>query len=93
MVVERGGHQLTFKLRQGVKWHDGKPFAARDLASSAGDFDRYAVGIPSISLMKQIKNQAPQAICEMVPWNIPRTLTFNRAAPPSTMPICGGRWH
>jgi peptide/nickel transport system substrate-binding protein len=23
--------QLTFPLRQGVKWHDGKPFAARDV--------------------------------------------------------------
>ncbi len=27
----RGGHQLTFQLRQGVRWHDGKPFTAQDV--------------------------------------------------------------
>ncbi len=26
------GTRLTFKLRQGVTWHDGKPFTARDVA-------------------------------------------------------------
>ena len=25
------GTALTFPLRQGVKWHDGKPFTARDV--------------------------------------------------------------
>jgi peptide/nickel transport system substrate-binding protein len=28
LVVERGRHRTDFPLRQGVKWHDGKPFTA-----------------------------------------------------------------
>src|SRR5437762_11601031 len=28
------GTELTFPLRQGVKWHEGKPFTARDVQST-----------------------------------------------------------
>jgi peptide/nickel transport system substrate-binding protein len=31
LVVERGGTELTLPLRQGVKWHYGKPFTAKDV--------------------------------------------------------------
>lgn len=29
--VERGGLAYTFKLREGVRWHDGEPFTAEDV--------------------------------------------------------------
>src|SRR5260370_42161794 len=28
---DEDGTRLTFKLHEGVKWHDGKPFTARDV--------------------------------------------------------------
>ncbi len=52
------------------------------LAFSAGNFDRYAQGILSIPLMKQLKAQSPNAVCETVPWNIPRQLLVNPSKPP-----------
>src|SRR5215467_15989941 len=30
-VWNEEGTELTFTLRQGVKWHDGKPFTAKDV--------------------------------------------------------------
>src|SRR5690349_6146209 len=79
-------------------WKPGRPYldgieytiiknpSTAIMAFAAGNFDRFAVGILSIPLMKQIQNQAPQAICEVVPWNIPRMLLVNRAAPPFDNP-------
>src|SRR6266849_5794209 len=45
------GAELTFKLRQGVKWHDGKPFTAGDvkctwdlLMDTASEMRRHPIG-------------------------------------------------
>src|SRR5215204_5590289 len=75
-------------------WKKGRPYldaieytlvpnpSTAILAFSAGNFDRYAMGILPLPLMKQLKTQAPQAVCETVPWNIPRQLIVNRDKPP-----------
>src|SRR3954451_21889270 len=52
------------------------------LAFAAGNFDRFAQGILSLPLMKQLKEQQPTAVCEVVSWNIPRQLIVNREKPP-----------
>jgi len=49
----------------------------------------YEVTVP---LLKDIRSQAPDAICELRPRGVASTLIVNREAPPSTIPICGGRW-
>jgi peptide/nickel transport system substrate-binding protein len=52
------------------------------LAFAAGNFDRFAQGILSLPLMKQLKAQSPNAVCEVVSWNIPRQLLVNPSKPP-----------
>src|SRR5262249_8172546 len=52
------------------------------LAFIAGEFDMtfpYEVTIP---LLKDVKAQAPQAICELRPTNVSNNLIVNRDAPP-----------
>src|SRR5947209_2436224 len=96
--VEFKPNEVIRLARNPDYWKTGRPYldgieyriiknpSTAIMAFAAGNFDRYAVGILSIPLMKQIQNQAPQAICEVVPWNIPRMLLVNRAAPPFDNP-------
>ena len=79
-------------------WKSGRPYldaieytlmpnpATTILAFSAGKFDRTGQGITSLPLMKQLKEQAPNAECIVVPWNIPRQLLVNRVKPPFDNP-------
>lgn len=40
-TVSADGKQITFNLRRGVKWHDGKPFTAADVAFSINALKEY----------------------------------------------------
>jgi peptide/nickel transport system substrate-binding protein len=79
-------------------WKPGRPYldgieytiianpSTAALAFAAGNFDRYQQGILPLPLMKQIKTQAPHAVCETVSWNIPRQLIVNREKAPFDNP-------
>jgi peptide/nickel transport system substrate-binding protein len=79
-------------------WKPGRPYldgieytiipnrSTAILAFTAGKFDLtfpYEVTVP---LMKDVKSQAPQAICELVPSNASTNLLVNREAPPFDNP-------
>ena len=70
----------------GIEWTIVRNPSTAVMAFAAGNFDRYGQGILSLPLMEQIKSQAPQAICEVVPWNISRALIVNRGTPPFDNP-------
>src|SRR6516225_4157122 len=148
---------LTFKLRQGVKWHDGKPFTAADVkctfdmlmgkspqkfrqnprkswydqvadVTTNGDFEasfnlkrpqpsllallasgytpiypchvspgemrthpigtgpfKFVMTFPTevtIPLLKDVKNQAPNAVCVVAPINVSTNIIVNSSNPP-----------
>src|SRR5947208_1606335 len=79
-------------------WKKGRPYldgieynfvanpSTAILAFASGKFDRYAQGILTLPLMKELKSQEPNAVCEVVPWNIPRQMLVNRDKPPFDNP-------
>ncbi len=75
-------------------WKPGRPYldgieysiipnvSTQMLAFAAGKFDMtFPFGVP-IPLLKDVKSQVPQAICELVLDNGSRTMIVNRAVPP-----------
>src|SRR5207237_5035341 len=58
--------------------------STRMLGFVAGKFDTIT-GV-TVPLLKDVKSQAPQAVCEVIPTNVPRTLLVNPAAPPLDNP-------
>jgi peptide/nickel transport system substrate-binding protein len=70
----------------GIEWTIIKDVGTRMLAFIAGKSDLYSPYGVTIPLLKDIKNQAPQAICEVTATNVNRTLIVNRDKPPFDSP-------
>ncbi len=74
-------------------WKKGRPYldgieftilreiAPRNLAFFAGKFDAIPLGV-TIPTLKDFKQQAPQAICQVETGNVPRTMLINLKKPP-----------
>ena len=79
-------------------WKPGRPYldgieytiirnaSTAILALGARKFDRTGPGFVPISLLKEIKSQAPEINCEVASWNTSRTAIINRAVPPFDNP-------
>src|SRR5206468_1182674 len=70
----------------GIEWTIIRDVSTRNLAFIAGKVDMYSPHGVTIPILKDIKSQAPQAICEVAPTNVNRTLIINREKPPFDSP-------
>ncbi len=94
--VEFKPNELIRVTRNPDYWKEGRPYldgieytiipsiSTRMLGFVTGKFD--TINGVTVPLLKDVKSQAPQAICEVVPTNVPRTLLVNPAAPPFDSP-------
>jgi len=90
---------LSIKVAKNLNyWKPGRPYldgieytiirnlSTAILAFVAGNVDMTFRGSVTVPLMKDVKNQLPQAICELAPGNVARNLLVNRDAPPFDNP-------
>ena len=56
------------------------------MAFAAGKFDMTSPYFLQVPVLKDVKNQAPEAICELTPSNVNRNVMLNREAPPFNNP-------
>jgi peptide/nickel transport system substrate-binding protein len=68
----------------GIEYTIIPSISTRMLGFVAGKFDTIT-GV-TVPLLKDVKSQAPQAVCEVGPTNVPRTLLVNPSAPPFDNP-------
>jgi len=69
----------------GIEYTIMREIGPRNLAFFAGKFDAIPLGV-TIPTLKDFKEQAPKAICEISQVNVPRTMLINPAAPPFDNP-------
>jgi peptide/nickel transport system substrate-binding protein len=96
--VEFKPNELIRVTKNPDYWKEGRPYldgieytiirnlSTAILAFTAGKFDLtfpYSVTMP---LLKDVKNQVPEAICEVAPGNVSRNLIVNRDVPPFDNP-------
>jgi peptide/nickel transport system substrate-binding protein len=70
----------------GIEWTIIKDVGTRVLAFIAGKSDLFSPYGVTIPLLKDIRSQSPDAICEVTATNVNRTLIINPAKPPFDNP-------
>jgi peptide/nickel transport system substrate-binding protein len=90
-LVEFRPNESIKLTRNPLYWKEGRPrldgieytiipnTSTRVLGFIAGKYDMISLQPP---LLKEVRSQAPEAICDLVPDNAARSLILNRAAPP-----------
>ena len=66
----------------GIEWHIMPDAATRNLSFIAGMFDISSPYGTSVPLLTDVKNQRPDAVCELTSTNVSRNLILNRDKPP-----------
>jgi peptide/nickel transport system substrate-binding protein len=85
-------------MRNPDYWKKGRPYldgieytvtrnrSTTILAFVAGNYDLTFAGSVTVPLMKEVKSQMPEAICELPPGSVSNNLIVNRDAPPFDNP-------
>ena len=96
--VEFKPNEYIKVIRNPDYWKKGRPYldgieytvtrnrSTTILAFIAGNYDLTFAGSVTVPLMKEVKSQMPEAICELPPGSVSNNLIVNRDAPPFDNP-------
>ena len=96
--VEFKPNEYIKVMRNPDYWKKGRPYldgieytvtrnrSTTILAFIAGNYDLTFAGSVTVPLMKEVKSQMPEAICELPPGSVSNNLIVNRDAPPFDNP-------